>query len=177
MNQQSEANRQRRGTAWLAGALAAMFVTASAEAAPIISYAAVSTGTTTGTSFGPAWQKFLAGGPALWAVESPPPFPSHIRLATDNGLIVETPFVEYLIWRRDLDPARFDHFHPIIGPILGTLPQTLVPPSVPQPPTVPVPSLFNAPPPPPVPEPPMLPLALTLVGAAIAYQRRRAGSA
>src|SRR5690242_17781632 len=52
------------------------------------------------TVFGPAWARFLAGGPALWAVEHAPRFPAHLRLATQNGLLVATPFVEYLTWRR-----------------------------------------------------------------------------
>ncbi len=150
MDDRSRAKWQRRGAAWWTGVLVFACLPAAVEASPITSYAAVSSGTTTGTVFGPRWQAFLAGGPALWAVEAPPPFPSHIKLATEDGQIVETPFVEYLIWRRDLDPARFDYYHPNIGPILSSLPQTLIP------------------------EPPMLPLALTIAGAAIAYQRRRA---
>ena len=29
-----------------------------------------------------------------------------------NGLLPNTPFINYLRWRRSLDPARFDHYHP-----------------------------------------------------------------
>lgn len=105
MDDRSRAKWQRRGAAWWTGVLVFACLPAAVEASPITSYAAVSSGTTTGTVFGPRWQAFLAGGPALWAVEMPPPFPSHIKLATEDGQIVETPFVEYLIWRRDLDPC------------------------------------------------------------------------
>jgi hypothetical protein len=34
---------------------------------------------------------------------------------TINGLLQESPLVDYLRWRRSLNPARFDRFHPHIG--------------------------------------------------------------
>ena len=75
----------------------------------------------TETSLGPQWQRFLAGGPSLWATTRAPAFPSGLVLATSNGLPVETPFVDYLLWRRALDPTRFDHYHPNVGPELAQL--------------------------------------------------------
>ncbi len=77
-------------------------------------------------SLGPAWQKFLSGGPTLWAFEKPPRFPSNLLLTTDNGVVVATPFVDYLEWRRSLNPARFDHYHPRIA---NALAQFLTPPT------------------------------------------------
>jgi len=68
-----------------------------------------------------AWNQFLNGGPALWAVVKPPRFPSHISLAKQNGVLVDTPFVEYLNWRRNLNIARFDAYHRSIGPALAQL--------------------------------------------------------
>ena len=128
----------------------------------------------TEASLGPAWQRFLAGGAALWAVVKPPPFPSGLVLETSNGQVVETPFVTYLQWRRDLDPTRFDHYHPVVGPELAQLTtpavttttnptsQTLVPPSStdPQPQTV-------------VPEPDAIVVALALGSAAFGWNWRR----
>lgn len=79
-------------------------------------------------SLGPAWQRFLSGGPSLWAIAKPPRFPSHLVLATQNGVLVQTPFVSYLEWRRSLDPTRFDYYHPRIA---GVLAQFLTTPATP----------------------------------------------
>jgi hypothetical protein len=129
----------------------------------------------TEASLGPAWQRFLTGGAALWAVVKPPPFPSGLVLAKSNGLLVETPFVTYLQWRRNLDPTRFDHYHPVVGPELAQLTtpavtiatnptgQTLAPPSStdPQPQTTVVP------------EPDAIVVALALGSAAFGWYWRR----
>jgi hypothetical protein len=66
-----------------------------------------------------------------------------------NGILPLTPFYNYLRWRRSLNPARFDHFHPQLGlqlaedqllrsgalnpvctnmPVTPQLPQILLPP-------------------------------------------------
>ncbi|HWE40375.1 MAG TPA: PEP-CTERM sorting domain-containing protein [Isosphaeraceae bacterium] len=37
-----------------------------------------------------------------------------------NGLLPETPYINYLRWRRSLNPPRFDHYHPQIGHLLAT---------------------------------------------------------
>jgi hypothetical protein len=85
-------------------------------------------GVRTEASLGPRWARFLAGGPALWSVVRSPKIPSGLVLAMQNGELVETPFVEYLLWRRSLNPARFDHYHPFVGPELGML---IPPPTTP----------------------------------------------
>lgn len=36
-----------------------------------------------------------------------------------HGSLPQTPFMNYLRWRRSLNHARFDHYHPLIGPLLG----------------------------------------------------------
>src|SRR5262249_50627198 len=36
-----------------------------------------------------------------------------------NGILPNTPFVNYLLWRRSLNPARFDFYHPRLGPLLA----------------------------------------------------------
>jgi hypothetical protein len=38
---------------------------------------------------------------------------------TLNGLLANTAYHRYLKFRRSLDPSRFDHFHPILGPLLA----------------------------------------------------------
>jgi hypothetical protein len=75
----------------------------------------------TEASLGRAWRQFLSGGPSLWAVEKPPKFPSHLVLATSNGILIQTPFVAYLEWRRSLAPVRFDFYHPRVGAELAQL--------------------------------------------------------
>ena len=78
-------------------------------------------------SLGPAWARFLAGGTALWASHRAPRFPSGLVLPTSDGRLVDTPFVDYLLWRRALDPSRFDFYHPNVGPELAEL---LTPPRI-----------------------------------------------
>ncbi len=50
-----------------------------------------------------------------------------------NGLLAPTAYHRYLQWRRALNPARFDHFHPILGPLLAEDNQLRNSPFCPQP--------------------------------------------
>ena len=93
-----------------------------------------------------------------------PPITLQIKEEIAQALTSSDPatnvFVQYLEWRRDLDPARFDRWHPIEGPILARVtPSTATPDPVinPQPQTIP----------PAVPEPGSLTLSLALVGAGL----------
>lgn len=131
------------------------------------------------SSLGPAWEQFLLGGPALWALESPPPFPSGLVLPTSNGQLVDTPFVNYLEWRRSLDPSRFDLNHPNIATELGQF----VPTSTSVPGSTSsgggTTHVFN-PTPQNLPEPGTFWIAVTLIGAGLATRLRisiRAASA
>jgi hypothetical protein len=117
------------------------------------------------SSLGPAWAQFLAGGIPLWSVEPSPPIPSGLILPKENGFLVPTPFVEYLAWRRSLDPTRFDAYHPMVGTELGQLPQTITPP----PPGGT--SGGGGTPPPTVPEPGSFLIAAVLIGAALGCGR------
>ena len=120
-------------------------------------------------SLGPVWASFLSFGPTFWAEHNSPPIPSGLILPKVNGLLVETPFVEYLDWRRNLDPSRFDYYHPIVGPELSQLPgaQNITPP-----PSGGTPGSSTGgggsptPPSTHIPEPGTLLIALSLVGAA-----------
>lgn len=140
------------------------------EAAPIHSHAlATATGPVEQPGLGPAWARFLAGGAALWAESKPPRIPAHLHLLSQNGQLVESPFVDYLFWRRSLNPIRFDHYHPSLGPALGNL----IPPTTPIPIPTPIPTPTPTPnPQPQVPEPASVMIALILAGAAL-WQRRR----
>lgn len=102
-----------------------------------------------------------------------------------NGLLPNTPLYNYLEYRRSLAPARFDYYHPVLGPILAEnqqiqdqtnptpLPGEFVPPPTggqgdggtggtpaPEPPGGSVPTPPDNPPPPPIypiPTPPDVP--------------------
>ena len=129
-------------------------------------------------SLGSAWNHFLIGGPTLWASVRSPRFPSNVLLARRNGNLLETPFVDYLFWRRSLNPARFDLFHPALGPALGQLTPpspAVVPTAIPggstqggRPPTStnPVPEVG-------VPEPTSLSTGLMMIAVAYGWRRRR----
>ncbi len=114
------------------------------------------------------WNNFLAGGPTLWGTRHAPPITalikreSHADLATADPLSL--PMVQYLEWRRDLNPARFDHFHPFVGPILQSL---LPPPTTVNPQPQELPPQFAS-----VPEPGTISIALGLLAAG-AFGRRR----
>ncbi len=97
--------------------------------------------------------------------------------AAATGVLPQTPIVQYLMWRRSLNPARFDFYHPRLGPILQQNLITSVPPTVGgekiTPPTPPVTPPDN--PPPQVPEPSSLAIAVMLVSAAAWARRHRVG--
>jgi hypothetical protein len=123
-------------------------------------------------AMGPVWNRFLAGGPDLWASVRAPRFPANLVLLKQGGLPVETPFVDYLIWRRNLNPARFDHYHRNLGPELGllappanTVPTVANPPTGTTPPRVPAPQ--NG-----VPEPSTLWIAIATLSACLGRHRR-----
>jgi hypothetical protein len=94
------------------------------QAAPIKHHHVAEKGQTHRTG----WQKFLDGGAAHWQKADPPKIDLHIRELMDKALhgphAASTRNVQYLEWRRALNPARFDHWHPKMGPML----QKLIPP-------------------------------------------------
>lgn len=72
--------------------------------------------------------------------------PNALRvLSVYNGQLPDSPFVEYLLWRRSLNPTRFDHYHPGLGRLLeaGNVGVTVDPkPVVPPGPPVPEPATW-----------------------------------
>jgi hypothetical protein len=105
--------------------------------------------------------------------------------ATAEGLLPEVPMVQYLRWRRGLNPAQFDRNHPNIAAMLvrdaavrptvsvaqipGPRPSDTIPPD-----RVGIPSAQSAA----IPEPSSLLLGLTLMGAGALWARsarRRVG--
>ncbi|MFO0908608.1 MAG: hypothetical protein U0794_09635 [Isosphaeraceae bacterium] len=129
----------------------------------------------TPANLGPRWNRFLAGGPSLWSRVAAPPFRSYLVLPRVNGQLIETPFVDYLLWRRSFNPTRFDFYHPnvarqfaaAIAPTVNPTPSinatstpSTTPPSFnPQPQTV-------------VPEPDTLWIGMILVAGALGWRWR-----
>ena len=147
-----------------------------------------------------AWTNFLAGGPQTWATTPAPAFTPAIEsriwqvLNTDTAAqALSNPMIEYLEWRRNLDPTRFTSYHPNLSPALAqllsspSLPSSSASlPSNPPPPTsTPIPATPTAAQtvsPPTVPEPSSLLLTAAMTGWGIwwrhqlARQSSRSGS-
>jgi hypothetical protein len=81
------------------------------------------------------WEEFVAKGPSYWAQVDPPEMSSQTSRAMHHLWAKEFksadpawyPEIQYLLWRRALDPVRFDHWHPGMGKALESLLPTLSP--------------------------------------------------
>jgi hypothetical protein len=135
----------------LIAAVATFLATTDARGGPLRTFGAARAVAADGTGLPPAWNRFLSA-PDAWSYWSPP-FTLDVRrtiwgiLNGDPAAIAVNPMIDYLEWRRDLNPARFDRYHPFLGPRLGRL----VPPVVLAP--------LTGVPTDPVVEPPITPLA------------------
>jgi len=100
-----------------------------------------------------AWTKFLAEGTPTWSTTHAPAFTPAIEstiwqvLKTDTAAqSISNPMIEYLEWRRSLDPTRFSFYHPNLSPALAQLLSSPSLPANPPPPTdTPVPETTTAP--------------------------------
>ena len=75
-----------------------------------------------------AWTKFLAEGTPTWSTTHAPAFTPAIEstiwqvLKTDTeAQSIANPMIDYLEWRRSLDPTRFTDNHPNLSPALAQL--------------------------------------------------------
>ncbi len=134
------------------------------------------------------WTKFLSDGTETWSKTHAPPFTPAIKstiwdvLKTDTtAQAISNPMIEYLEWRRSLDPTRFTSYHPNLSPALAQLLSSpSLPPGVPEPTSTPVtPSSTTVTPtgaqtvsPPAVPEPSSLLLAAAMTGWGIWWRQR-----
>jgi hypothetical protein len=87
-----------------------------------------------------SWANYVLAGPSVWSTVHAPPVTLSVRemmaQALESPDPTSNPYVDYLIWRRSLDPSRFDDWHPVIGPMLQQLitstPSSSLAPSTPQ---------------------------------------------
>ena len=132
-----------------------------------------------------AWTNFLAGGTQTWSTTHAPAFTPAIKstiwrvLKTDTeAQSIANPMIDYLEWRRSLDPTRFTHNHPNLSPALARLLSSPSLPANPPPPTstlVPeTPTLAQTVSPPTVPEPSSLLLAAAMTGWGIWWRHQLA---
>jgi hypothetical protein len=108
-----------------------------------------------------SWTSFLEKGPSAWIhVKNDPPISGSVIAAFKHGLAKPDPlssvWTRFLLFRYELHPVRFAHYHPRITPELRELEQNINPPPPP-------------PPPPPVPEPGALSISVVLVGAGLLW--------
>ncbi len=124
------------------------------------------------------WSRYLLGGPRVWSKVEHPPLTAAIEASIRKSLRTDPdgpdPMIGFLLWRLDIAPRRFAHYHPRLAPILTrishteTAAQQVVPPSI-LPPTI----QEENPSPPPVPEPGPWLLSLGMIGWAVWRARRR----
>ncbi len=137
---QSRAQRLLQATASSPRALAAGRITAASLARRGISVKAATAALRTGGY----WDRYFAR--ALAQRTTTVQGPNAVRiLSAFSGNLPDSPFVDYLRWRRSLNPSRFDHYHPGLGSLLeeGNVSVTVDPPVVPPiKPEVPEPSTW-----------------------------------
>jgi hypothetical protein len=125
----------------------------TAEASPI-KHHAVSARSSSGVQ---VWDEFVAQGPSYWARVHHPTMSAQTsqtmhqvwKQELNSADPASYPNIQYLLWRRALDPSRFDHWHPRLGHALASvLPlPTMTLGSTPQPqPVVPRTSTLATPP-------------------------------
>lgn len=182
----SAAGRRLLPAACVLGLMILIAEGTAARGAPIRTRTTLPSGTTRNLGL----QAYLRAGPSVWSSVPAPRFPAGMRLRrVADGLLEETPLVQYLRWRRDLNPTRFDRYHPRVGPLIARDSVLRAGRLTPRPPTEPlVPTGPGNPTqtttrttnprtqgtlPPQIPEPSTLLVAMTLVGATALWRRAR----
>lgn len=155
---------RRHGGRWLAGVIV-LLGAGSLEASPLVRRNWAGADRTTIRE----WSHYLLGGPSVWARVNHPPvtqaIESSIRRSLRTHVGEADPMIQFLVWRMDIAPRRFTHYHPRLAPVLKRLTKTPSAPHqfVPQPPAPPSStSQGGHASPPSVPEPDSVLLALGL---------------
>ena len=67
---------------------------------------------------GSAWDRYFASALQMGRLDVQGPNAVRVLSAAPDGRLPDCAFVDYLRWRRDLNPARFDRFHATLGQML-----------------------------------------------------------
>ncbi|MHC5539356.1 hypothetical protein ACYOEI_14150 [Singulisphaera rosea] len=114
-----------------------------------------------------SWVTYLSAGPTVWAHLHDPPINQGIRAMMIQALRqsdpLTNPFTQFLLWRRNLNPIRFDRWHPVLGPLLQNLPPPQTSTSTPPPPNL-APQT--------IPEPRTWLMSVMLIGTGVWWRRR-----
>ncbi len=74
---------------------------------------------------GHSWSAYLLAGPKIWSSVIHPEVTPEVRSAIWRALGSDAPestaWVQFLLWKQSLDPARFDRNHPHVAPILNRI--------------------------------------------------------
>jgi hypothetical protein len=131
-----------------------------------------------------SWSAYLLGGPSVWSTLVHPPVSRSVETAIWHALKTDpprdaNPWIEFLVWKRHLDQARFDHFHPNVARALEKLAPPQTGPQLASPPPSTPGSGTTTPPlqgqqigPNPVPEPASWLLAVGITGWGLWWRRR-----
>ncbi len=128
-----------------------------------------------------SWAAYLKAGPSVWTSLVHPSVTPEVRSSIWRALRSDdaesSAWVQFLLWKQSLDPARFAHYHPKVAPVLDRIsaaslgPQAITPPATnsgtPVAPLVQPQSLTSS-----VPEPGPLLLALGMTGWGLWWRRR-----
>lgn len=185
--------RERRSRAswrwaWLGLALLIPLPGRGAAASPIQRLRMSRVAAASVTSRGSYWDRYFARALQMHSLRVQGPNALRVLSVAPAAQLSSSAFVDYLLWRRSLNPVRFDHYHPYLAPMLQqpqnsgtTLPATSVTPGVVIPPIAPTPVIPptnppDTPPTPPippsqVPEPSTILIASGMVVAAVAGRR------
>jgi hypothetical protein len=127
------------------------------------------------------WSEYLMGGPTVWSSVAHPALTPGIEASMWKAIKSDPPpntnaVVQFFMYRQDLAPARFDHYHPRIAKALSKIEAELATPTTATttattstPPTQQAQELTPAT----VPEPSTLFLTLGMAGYALRWRRRR----
>jgi hypothetical protein len=72
---------------------------------------------------GASWSEYLLGGPTVWDTVTHPLLTEAVKLEMRRALKTDPGgtalIVQFLLNKQSLDPARFDHYHPRLVPLLA----------------------------------------------------------
>jgi PEP-CTERM motif len=72
-----------------------------------------------------SWAAYLKAGPSVWSSLVHPSVTPDVRTSIWRALRSDdaesSAWVQFLLWKQSLDPARFAHYHPKVAPVLDRI--------------------------------------------------------